>query len=476
MFSTKRKKSFFVPLTAFALVIAVSVVMLVGRVMPLIAAERALVNLGGDMTQRLSGSPFGALPLIFDALEDGVVSVSFEFADRFASGSFDIEFHSDEANRLYKLVMDFDVDGFAFDLELYLDRYHIVATSSVLGEEFYGLTFATFRNDFAPIAQLLGLSDADVNEIVGIVEIIGNTMNTPEVGLEVWEPYFALFNQFILGGTVSSENLTIESRGQEVNVTRAEFRFSQNDMVSLLRNFLTTMSLDANMDPFGMIEPWVWDELIRELDLPVASDGSTHLIMYIGPQNRLMKLDMRIYSAGPFSATDLHFTADFGTSVFDTWYISLVFNVEWPSWFDASLTEFNHIDVWFVWNYSVTADRHVNTIDVSTIESTLWHSWDGEYEITTSHNSGRFVSDWNSTTGAFVLAFTDDDSDEASEVSGIYRPDEYGGFLLRFDWADTEFDTFSLEISAQTGADIQPVRNFINFSDMPISALLELLP
>ena len=462
------------PLTAFALLLAVSVVMLVGRVTPLIAAERALVNLGGDVSERLSGSPFGALPLIFDALEDGVISVDFEFTDRFSSGGFDIEFHSDEANRLYKLVLDFDVDGFAFDLVLYLDRYSIVASSSLLGEEFYGITFATFRDDFTPIAQLLDLSEAEIDEIVGIIDIIGNTMNTPDVGLEIWQPYLELFNQFVLGGTVSSESTTIETRGQEINVTRAEFRFSQNDMISLLRDFLVTMSLDVNMDPFGMIDPWVWEELLTELDLPVATDGGTHLIMYIGPLNRLMKFDVSAYSAGPFSTTDLRFTADFGTSVFDTWYFTFVSTSEWPSWFDDSQIDANHIEVEFIWNYSETAGRHVNTLDVSVVESSLWHFWD-EYEITASHNSGRFVSDWNSATGAFVLAFTDDETDETHEFGGIYMPDEYGGFMIRFDWAFAEYYTFLLEISAQIGVDIQPVQNFINFNDIPLSALLELL-
>ena len=320
MFSTKRRIALIAPIAAFAILLVVGVVLFVGRVTPLVAAERSLVNLGGDMAQRLEGSPLGVFPMLIDAMEDGVVSVGFEYTDRWTDVSFDFEFHSDEANREYMMLMYFDVDGFAFDVELHMDRHRIAASSSLLGDEFFGLTYATFREDFMPFAQMLPLSDEDIDEIVSIIDFINYTMNMPEPpGLEIFEPYTALLRQFILDGTMSSESTTLEFGGQDINVTRAVFRFSDDDMVSLLRDLLTTMSEDRNFDPLGMIDQWMWDDIFSEFDFLVSEiddfDGYVYVIMYIGPHNRLMLLEVDFHLEGQGSTNHLHVGADFGTSV-----------------------------------------------------------------------------------------------------------------------------------------------------------------
>ena len=470
MFSTKRRLMLFASVAAFGLLLAVVSTMF--KATPLLASEGDLVNPGGDMAVRLENSPFGAFPMLFNALEDGIVSVSYEFTDRWTSGSFDFEIHSDEPNRQYKLLMDFDVNGTQFDLTIYIDRYLIAVSSSILGEEFYGLTFATFRDDFRLIAQLLGIGEDDIDQIAAIIDIVGDTMNTPDVGPDVWDPYAALFRQFLLSGTASSENTTI----QETNVTRVEFRFSDDDMVSLFRDILVTMSEDQNMDPMGIIAPWMWEETIRDFESSIAEldamDGNLHIVMYVGPQNRLVQLEVNVSLTGNGSSTDLRFTADFGTSVFDPWHFTYIVNAEFPSWVDASQTDTLLTETVYVWTFTENEGRFVNSIDISSsLESNRWDSLSEEVESFTVNGSIRMVSDWNSITGEFVLALESDQSDDPSEISGIFIPDSNGGFLLRFE----DNDTFSLEISAQIGANIQPIQNFINFNDIPLGTLIQLM-
>ena len=459
MFGTKRRIALFAPLAAFALLLAVGVIMFVGRVAPLVAAERAVVNLGGDMAQRLEATPFGAFPMMIEALGDGVVSVNFEYSDRWTDVSIDFEFHADDANRVYKMLMDFDVDGFAFDVEIHMDQHRIAASSSVLGEEFYGLTYATFREDFRPFAQMLELSDEDFNEIADIVEMIGDIMGMPDPGMEIWEPYTALLRQFILDGTLSSESTTIASRGQDVNVTRAEFRFTDNDMIQLMMDLMTTMAEDSNVDPLGMIDPWMWDEMLSEINFLISElddfDGYMYVVMYIGPQNRLIVLEVDLHLEGLGTTSHLRFEADFGTSVFDPWNFVISGTTESPYWSDS-------FEIELVWTFTESANRFVNAVDITVSDNGF-------------EDSGRLVSDWNSNTGVFVLAFEDDRGADAFELKGIYRLDSNGGFTLSFEPIDTGFETFSFEISTQIGANIQPVQDFINFGDIPLGMFLDLI-
>ena len=481
MFFSKRRIALFAPLAAFLMLIAVAVVVLIGRVTPLVAAERALVNLGGDMAQRLEGSPFGAFPMLIEALEDGVVNISFDYSDRWSSGSFDIEFHSDEANRVYKMIVDFDVDGFGFDLEIHMDRHRIAASSSLLGDEFFGLTYETFRQDFRPFGRMLGLSDSEIDEIADIIEMIGDILDMPDPGMEIYEPYIALLRQFILDGTMSSESTTIESRGQEVNVTRAMFRFTDDEMIGLLRDLMVTMSMDQNMDPLGMIEPWMWEELFSELDFALNElegfDGEMFLAMDIGPGNRLISLSCFVTFQGQGSNLNLYFSADFGNSVFDPWYFTLAGIAETPNWNDATQTDTNIFEIEFVWTYTETAGRFVNTIEISwNTENSWWNSWDEAMEVWSISESGRLISDWNSNTGGFVLAFESDGPwGERFEVSGIYRLDSNGGFFFSLGPIDTGRETFSLEVSTRLGANINPPQSFINFSDIQLGTFLDLL-
>ena len=473
MFSTKRRIWFFAPIAACAVLLTVGAVMLVGRMTPLLAAERAFADLGGDMNRRIEGSPFGAIPRLMDALEDGVISISYDFSDRWSSNFFDIEFHSDEANREYKLLITFDMAGTEFDLRLHLNRYRIAASGGVLGENYFGLTFETFREDFAPLAGILGLGEEQIDEIANIVEMIGDFMNAPEVGMEVFEPYTALLRQFLLDGTVSSESTTIVTGGQEVSVTRAEFRFTDDDMISLLRDFLTTISEDQYMDPFGM-----WDEMMPEFEILAGEmdyvDGDMYVIMYIGPENRLVQLEVEVNMTGYGTVTHLFFDADFGTSVFDPWYFTFIVYTEVPSWHDASLVNSNLFEFGYVWTFEETAGRFINTLEVAAnFEDSWWH-WDGEFIVWEAQISSRLVSDWNSSTGAFVLSFEGEEFGGLFEVTGTYLPDSNGGFLFSLTPIETEFETFSLEVSAQIGSNIQPIEDFINFTEIPLSVLLNL--
>ena len=469
------KKRIFVRVTAFAVILAMLATVFVGKTEPLMAAEAPDANLGQDMSRRLEASPFGAFAMIAHALEDGVVSVSYYFSDYFTSGNLNISLHSDEANREYKLVIDFDVEGLAFDLELHLDRQRIAVSSGLLGEGFYGFYFETFRDDFRPFAGLLGISDADFEEIAGMVDFIIEIMNAPQMESEIWEPYEALIRQFIIDGAVSSEGTTMVLGQQEINVTRSVFRFTDEDMVRLLWDAMTTMSGDRSLDPFGML-----DEIMSDFEIFMDElsffESEIYIILYIGLGNRLIKLEADINLMEYATTTNVFFEANFGTSVFDTWYFSYIITTELPCITDTSQTSTSIHEVVFTWEFTENQGRYVNTVEASsTTEISWWNSFYQEVESWASSGSGRIVSDWDSGTGAFILSYRDDEVGDLFNLTGTYLLDSSGGFLFKIESTDSDYETFSLEVVARIGANIQQVRDFTSIGNLPIGILLDLL-
>ena len=461
-FVSKRKIALFAPVAAFVLLFTVAVVIFIGRVTPLLAAERALVNLGGDVSLRLEASPLGAFLLLEDALTDGVLNISVEYSDQFTAGGLSFAFHSDEPNRVYKMLVEGEVDGFAFDFEIHMDSTRIAVSSSLLGEDIFGLTYATFREDIRPFALMLGLSDDEINELADIVEMIGDFMEMPDPGLEAFEAYQALLREFILNGTVSSESTSIIAGGQSINVTRAEFRFTNNDMLQLLRSFLVTMSEDTNMDPFGMIDEWMWDEVLGDFDFLLSEledfEGNMYLVMYIGPENRLVQIEVVYNVSEDGYSVELFFGADFGLSVFDPWSFTLDVTTTDTHWLDETRVYTESFGFDLLWSFTENEGRFINTFSFSASAENI------------APETFTIVSDWNSNTGDFVLSIVD-----VFEIRGIYRLDSYGGFMLRFDPIDTDYESLSIEISAKIGSNITPVQNFINFSDIPLGTFLDLL-
>ena len=445
------------------------------------AAEIAMTSLGNDLSRRLESTPFGAFPMLFEALTDGVVSLSFDYSDRWTSGSFDVEIHINDARGEAMSLWNVNIEGFEFDLEWHMNRYSQAFRTSLLGDEFYGFTYATFREDFAPIAQALGMSAWEIDEIASLMEMLGDMMAMPDLGLDAFVQYEELVDRFVQGGALPLESTTIISGGQSVDATRAAFRFTDDDIVRFLRDFLRMMSQDTNLDPFAMIDPWMWDQVMRDFDSVVDEfaryvSGYMEIAMYIGPQNRLVRFNIIADMTADNSVFGMEFEADFGTSALAPWTFTILGFTEMPSWDDPTRINTDGFEFVAVWTHTESGGRHTNTIEVTTTtHDSWWDSWSEEWHEHYRIDSGRMISDWNSNTGDFVLRFEDDSPwSEPFEFSGYYSVDGRGGFTLGFAH-DTGWESFNVEISTSLGTNFTPVREFTSIMDIPLSALLDLM-
>ena len=187
------KISFFFAIVVFTIFVLVSI----SKPAQLIAAEWTLENLNKNVSSGLPDSHLEALAMISDALSYGVVSVRIDYSDELNSISLDASLHSDETNREYMLTINIDVNGTEFDIRIFVNRYHIAASSSILGTGYYGITFKTFRDEFRPFAQLLGLTNAEFDRVVYIVNMISGFLNNPDEQKIMLEPYIELLRRFI---------------------------------------------------------------------------------------------------------------------------------------------------------------------------------------------------------------------------------------------------------------------------------------
>ena len=446
------------------------------------AAEVAMASLGNDLTSRLESTPFGAFPMLINALNDGVVSFSLDYTDMWSSGSFDVEIHINDARREAMSLWNIYIEGFEFDLEWHMNRYSTAFRTGLLGDEFFGFEYATFRQDIMPLAQALGIPAWEVDEMAALIEWAGELMAMPDIGLEAFLPYEQLVDQFVQGGALPPESATITSGGQSVNVTRAAFRFTEDDIVRFLRDFLRIMSQDSNMDVFGMIDPWMWDQIMRDFEM-VADEmaryvtGEMEVAIYIGPGNRLVRFEINgeMNEVGGDGTAGFVFYADFGTSALAPWTFSLEGFFEEESWADPTQMNSDGFVFEILWTHNETGGRFVNTIEITFTEhSSWWDSWAEEMVENTWSSTARMISDWNRNTGDFVLRFEEDDWGDSFEFGGYFSLDGRGGFTLGFSH-DTGWETFDIEISSSIGTNFTTVRDFTNIMDIPVGALLDLM-
>lgn len=479
------KLALIVPLVLVVALAGGGAFFLFNRVTPLLAAERALGNFTEEFRQRIDGSPFGAISMLADALEGGFVAANIAHENRNwgSSTRINFDFHADDARREYMLNLNADVEGIRFDLEGFMDRNSLAVRVPQVDSSFYGINFATFRSDFRQFAREIGLSEWEINEIADAVDMVREALNAPSVDDSFWDEYTAMLTDFLTAGEMSSASETIASGGQSVSVTRTEFYYSMRDITDFLRDFLNALRSDSRLDPLGTVDPWMWDDMMSEFDAAVREmerevAGGMTLALYIGPQNRLVRasvaFDARPARGGDGESATLAIVGDFGTSVFSPWRFTISTRIEEESWSDSSRTDISEFEIELLWTYEVSGGRHVNTIEATvTEEQQWWNSRLGEMDAWSDTSRATIASEWNSGSGAFTLSVADEW--DRYEFGGNFMPDARGGFELRLDPIDLGWgDEIRIVIRAGLGANITPVRDFIN-ADQWNAALLDRL-
>ena len=306
------------------------------------AIDNALSNLNEEFSQRLEDTPLEAFGLLFEALTDGSVTVDFDHREY---GWFETEIsgrvtlHADYENEEHALEASLSVEGLEFDVDLHFNDEFIAARLRQFNNNFYGITFATFSQDFQSFANLIGLSQWEIDEIVEAVEIYEEMMSMYDID-GLYDQYIELFSEFFDNVTVRSSRDSVVQNGVSTNARRVDFTITADMLIDLLEDYIIMLENDDDMRAFfsswddfnAVMDPWagnvsIYDEMLREmrwmLEDMFGLQGSIVVSMYIDNNDRLLRMEMNMDLEMDRERVQITMTLDFGTSANDTWEFSV---------------------------------------------------------------------------------------------------------------------------------------------------------
>ena len=435
----------------------------------------ALANLGEEVSQRIDGTPLTAFGKLAEVMEDGTLTVSFDYRDSWNDDRVngDIILSSNGEQGEYALGGDITMyDGYwgeeqRIEFEAFINDERIAIGSKLFDNNYYGVRFSTFKDDIKVFGDMVGMDQYTMDSITRIFDMIENTMGNDSYGFDSldMERYSELLNTFYERCEQTSERVDIDSGGNSVKATKIDIVATKDAIMGLLEDLYDLIEEDDDLravikqafvgsmgaSMFYVIAPdslqdiddyfnESYNDMLRELRGAIRdfdriySDTSTiTLSLFIGNGNRMLRieLDMNIRIDGERIRFNASF--DFGESVNDRW----VFR------FNANGTTGK-----ITWDYKERSNSIENTLTIS----------DDDFSVT-------LRSDWSPTKGDFTLSFEQDDAwwgPQRGEFSGNYIQDN-NGFKLSFEIPSGYYDddNISIRITGERGANIKQI-SYIN--------------
>jgi len=400
------------------IIIAIVVIFLFVRISPLATTGIALINLESEMAQRLNSTPLRAATMTTEKLENGTLTLNLDYSDRWSDIEATATIISNSITRDHALALEVDIGRNTFTAEAFLNRTRLAIGSAMVDDNFYGITFSTFREDIRTFGREIGMDRHTMETLADIVELLEMAMNSDDVEDTLLAPYVRLLTAFVMNLDPTSERTQIYSGGDNVNVRRIEYIITADDIITLLTDIVDLMSSDDELRDFynsfiddlgpssnfgwRLFRTWAtpsYNEIMIELRDAVqefgrALSGEITTSFYIGSRNRLVRMEsdvnMRFYG----ERIRIFILNDFGTSAQDSW----VFTIN--TTFAGHRTS-NEI----VWDYEVRANRVINTVTITT-------------GYRQQADEVTFVSDWSRDNGRFTLSYESRWS--SGEITGIF--------------------------------------------------------
>jgi len=448
---------------ALVLLIGVAVALfLVFRGSPAATVVRAFANTGNELSERVEDTPLELFGLLIEAFADGSTTLGFEYSDISTDFSGQITFHSNESQDEYaiEIYADITLIDESVNLDALMTRETIAARISQIDNNFYGIYFDTFANDFRSFASLLNLDRQQVEDVTNGIDMFYSMMNLPDESDELLAEYIRILIDAIDLAEVSSENVDFMSGDNSIRARRLEFVFNYSLVFDILAEYIDVLegseylrSSHYVQDFFStLVDPWhrstTYDELIREMrdDLRTAQrdtrEGDLVISMYISRDDRLLRVELDLDFEVNREQTRFEMSIDFGTSAHDAWVIEA-----------SSSDDFADTTFKMVWEVNETA-RGGETILRVSVDHDLWGG--STYEL---------ILDWTDR-GDFTLSSNEDGRRYQTLSTGRYTSDGES-FNLVFDnlFDDAMWGSLHFEISTtRRNVDVERV-DFINISE-----------
>jgi len=427
---------------------------------PMITLGKAFANLGTEVEERFEATPLRALVMLAEILEDGTVTVIFDYENKLpglwwntdANGR--VQLSSNNETREFTLGADVSINGQSFDIEAHMNRERIAARSQLLSDNYYGFRYATFREDIRVFGNITGLSEYEMDMYANIVDQINDAMNPviddEDLFITTYGDYVDVLMKFMDSIEVTTERTRLEKGEESVRCRLIRLKITRRALLDMLGEFYDVLEndeslraqVDINNDPlqsgfFGGTGN-TYDELLKQFKeairvLERSYTGDITLSFYISRADRLLHAEVYADVEYDGLGTQVKGAFSFGESVYDTWV------------FDVTVTgEKNNEDIKIEWDYEAQPDKLVNTVRFSSDEI----------------ESLALISKWDPEKGDFTLAYISDE--ESNEISGVFFINNKDFQLLFYNiYPDDSSERLFLEIVAKQDAYFEDI-DFIN--------------
>jgi len=416
-------------------------------------AARAFANIGTEFGQRLQDTPLEIFGLLFESLESGSVTVDFDYRDRWSDTRGNITLHTDGSRKEYALEAGMTVEDIQLDLDFYINSEVAAIRVSQIDNNYYGIVFDTFRNDFRSFASLLDISRQETDMVADWVDMISEAFKADGNAEDLYTDYTDLFSSILTRAEVRSGKADLNSGGRNIRADRYDYIITDKLIFELLKEFVDLLENDDNIrtmfeagDEFGgFYFGSSYDSMIREFrsglrDMERILSGELIVSLYIS-SNRLMQINAEANLEVEGESASFKMLLDFGSSAHDLW----VFRMNTEAGRDSS--EFA-----IEWEMNELSNSKETRLRV--IVSDRW-----------SDEVSEVVLDWTNS-GRFTLSL-DEGRRSDTLLTGTYTSSG-DGFKLVIDdpFTDSYWDeSLRLEISASRRSGRIEQVDFINISD-----------
>ena len=330
----KSKKKIIIPIIAAVVLLAAAAgaYFIFFHNSPERAAAKALSNVGTEFSQRLQDTPLEIFGLLFESLESGSITVDFDYRDMWSNSRGNITLHTDSERNEYALEAGMTVEDIRLDLDFFLNSEVAAVRVSQIDNNYYGIRFNTFRNDFRSFADLMGLGRQETDMIADWVDAISEALNADGNMEDFYSDYTDLFSSILTRAEVRSGKADLNSGGRSVRADKIDYIITDRLIFELLNDFADLLEKDDNIramfeagDEFGgLYYGLTYDSMIREFRSQLREferifKGEIVVSLYIGSGDRLLQINANSNLQVDGEEIKFNMSLDFGSSAHDLW-------------------------------------------------------------------------------------------------------------------------------------------------------------
>ena len=440
----KRRWMILAPALALLIILLLCLNSIITAISPSYAVLRATKNTMVELNERLESSSLNFLMVLGECLQDGTVETQFSYDDGYytqADGS--IMLLNKSASKEYGLVTSLTINDVDVDLTTLFNNKRMAFQTSLIDDQYYGITYDSFKSDLDQFARVADLDDELVDSLKQFYDYMTASSDNDITGMTA--KYNELFESFVreLKPAVTSEK--IKSGHDTVSCKVVTYQITDEDIVRLFRDLQVMLEDDEDLRDylytafeaqsigedysFGYYEDAddMYDDLLDGVDdiidaMEDEMSGAIAISYYLSG-NTLVRWGLSGDPEIDNEKLEFECTIDFGKHP-ATNDIECVFNAEddYGSEYELELT----------FRTATQGDTITNAIELNADE-------DG-YDNTVS-----FVTEWNKKTGFFETTIETDYDDYV--IRGNLTFDKDGFKLVLDDILDDFYAGENLELT-----------------------------